>query len=514
MAEPQAPAPASPASAPAPPDSLMAPDLVRDPDDDSAAAAGAAAIPIAPSDPRARLQWLNERVAAAIAAQPKLAPARIAVSVTDLVSGAQLVARDAERAMNLASVTKLFTASAAMATLGGGFRWRTALYGNEPDKRGVVAGPLYVKARGDPVLSVADLQALAADLAGRGVRTVDRLVIDGSYFDGLTEPPRFDDQKSETAAFRAPVASFSVARSAVSIVVVADPGGRARVTLEPNPGDYIKLVNRGVTSVARGATRIKVDVKPTPEHLEIEVSGQIRWGEGRWETRKRVSDPARYAGGVLQRALAERGVKLKSRVLGTGTVPANAKLLAAHDSIALSEVIRAMNKLSDNFLAECILKTLGAETRAVPGPATWDDGRAAIRGYLAKLGMPSTGYRMENGSGLFDATEVSAKQVTTLLRAAHKDYRIGPDLVASLPAGGLDGTLAKRWHGRPALGRVRAKTGTLDKVVTLAGYIALDSEHPLGFAILVNDIPAGQRAGARAVADEIIDALAAYLGAR
>jgi D-alanyl-D-alanine carboxypeptidase/D-alanyl-D-alanine-endopeptidase (penicillin-binding protein 4) len=100
-----------------------------------------------------------------------------------------------------------------------------------------------------------------------------------------------------------------------------------------------------------------------------------------------------------------------------------------------------------------------------------------------------------------------------LLSAAHRDYRIGPDLLASLPIGGIDGTLARRWHGHPAKGRVRAKTGTLDKVVTIAGYLAADSGHPLAFAILVNDVPPGQRGTARALMDELVDVLAAYLGA-
>jgi D-alanyl-D-alanine carboxypeptidase/D-alanyl-D-alanine-endopeptidase (penicillin-binding protein 4) len=90
---------------------------------------------------------------------------------------------------------------------------------------------------------------------------------------------------------------------------------------------------------------------------------------------------------------------------------------------------------------------------------------------------------------------------------------VGPDLVASLPIGGVDGTLAKRWHGHAAAGRVRAKTGTLDKVITLADYVTIDSQHPVGFAILVNDIPPGQRASARTAADEILDALLSYLGA-
>jgi len=485
----------------------------REPDDDEASSAASHPL-TAPADPRARLTWLRERVAAAFAAQPRLAGARTAVSVIDLATGTELVARDADRAMSLASTAKLLTSTAALALLGGGFRWRTSVSGAEPDDHGAVAGDLYLKGRGDPMLSIADLRTLAGDVAARGVRSIDRLVIDGSYFDTAVEPPRFSDQPGETAYFRAPVASFGVARSAISVVVVADPGGAATVALEPEPGDYIRLVNRGVTSVARGRTRLKVDVHPKPDHLEIEVSGHIRWGEGSWEIRKRVADPARFAGELFRRALTEQGVKVKARAIASGAVPGAAKLLAAHDSPPLSEVVRHMNKASDNYLAESVLKTLGAETKRTPGPATWNDGRAALHGYLATLGMPVSGYRAENGSGLFDATEVSARQLTTVLRAAYKDFRVGPDLIASLPIGGVDGTLARRWHGRAAAGRVRAKTGTLDKVATLAGYVAIDGEHPLGFAILVNDIPTGHRASARTAADDIVDALVAYLGVR
>lgn len=493
-----------------------APDAPRDPDDDEPAGGGSARQLVAPAGAKARGQWLRDRVTAAIAAQPSLGKARVAVSVVDLATGAELVARDADRAMSLASTAKLLTSAAALSALGGGFRWRTGVFGAEPDDKGAIAGELYVKGRGDPMLGVAELRALAAEVAARGVRAVDHLVVDGSYFDGVVDPPHFDDQKTETAGFRAPIASFGIARSTITVIVVADPGGAATVTLDPDPGPdagaCIKLVNKGVTSVTTGRTRLEVGVKPKSGRLEIEVSGQIRWGEGSWEVRKRITDPARFAGEVFRRALIEHGVKVKMRAIGSGVVPETAKLLASHDSPPLSEVVRHMNKHSDNYLAESVLKTLGAETKITPGPATWADGRAALHGYLAKLGMPETGYRADNGSGLFDATEVSAKQVTTLLGAAHSDFRVGPDLLASLPVGGVDGTLAKRWHGHPAQGHVRAKTGTLDKVTTLAGYLALDGRHPLGFAILVNDIPPGQRRSARTVADDIVDALIAYLG--
>jgi D-alanyl-D-alanine carboxypeptidase/D-alanyl-D-alanine-endopeptidase (penicillin-binding protein 4) len=299
----------------------------------------------------------------------------------------------------------------------------------------------------------------------------------------------------------------------VTVVVVPEPGGKAKVRLEPTAGDYVKVTKAEVTTVSEGRTRVRIEAKPKKDRLEIEVTGQIRPADGSFEARKRVDDPPRFAGEVLARALAERGVKLGKRAIGKGTVPKAAKQLASHDSAPLAMVVREMNKLSDNYVAESVLKTLGAETRTTPGPGTWADGTAAVRAALARLGLAPGSYRADNGSGLFGASEVSAHQVIAVLRAAAKDFRIGPDLMASLPVGGQDGTLAKRWHGHAAAGRVRAKTGTLDKVITLAGFAGVDGAHQLAFAILANDIPAGQRPAARGMADDMIDALVAYLEA-
>ncbi len=481
-------------------------------DAEDAAASNAARPLVAPVDPKARVQWLRDRVAAAIAGEPRLGRARIGVSVVDLATGNELINHDADKAMSLASNAKLLTSTTALADLGAGFRWRTSVLGAEPDDKGVVAGDLIVRGRGDPTLEAADLNALAADVAARGVRQIDRLVLDTSYFDDAVEPPRFDDQPRETAGFRAPVASLGVARSAVTVTVIAEPGGAATVALDPDAGDYVRVTTRELVSVATGRTKIKVDVKAKADHMELTVSGQIRWGEGSWDIRKRVADPARFAAEVFRRALLDHGVKIKVKGFARGQAPAAAKLLAAHDSAALGDVLRHMNKSSDNYVAESLFKTVGAETKAAPGPATWNDARDAERAYLARIGLPAAGYRADNGSGLFDATEVSARQLTTVLAAAHKDFRVGPELAASLPIGGVDGTLARRWLGHAAKGRVRAKTGTLNQVVTIAGYVAVDGQHPIAVAVLVNDIPAGQRAGARTAADEIIDALIAYLG--
>lgn len=483
-------------------------------EEDDGAGSGSASTLIAPPIPQARKAWVRDKLTAAALGHPTLAHARISFAVTDLASGEELGASNADKPFNLASNTKLLTSITALATLGSGFRWRTAVYADPVDETGTIAGDLYLRGRGDPLLSVPQLEALADELVARGIRAVDgRLVVDTSYFDDVTLPPHFDEQPKEQAAFRATVASLGVARSAATVMVVADPGGGATVTLDPDAGDYVKITKREVVSVTTGRTRLRVDTKVKAGHVELEVSGHIRAGEGSWEVRRRVDDPARFAAEVFRRALVERGIAIKQRTIGNATVPLTAKLVAVHDSAPLSDVLRFMNKLSDNYVAESVLKTIGAETKGTPGPATWADGIGSVSKYLATIGLAAGSYRADNGSGLYSATEVSAHQLVKLLQTAHADYRIGPDFVASLPIGGVDGTLAKRWHGKPARGRVRAKTGTLDKVTTIAGYIGVESGHPLAFAILVNDIPAGQRGAARAMADDMVDVLAAYLGA-
>ncbi|HUS27852.1 MAG TPA: D-alanyl-D-alanine carboxypeptidase/D-alanyl-D-alanine-endopeptidase [Kofleriaceae bacterium] len=491
--------------------------------DDEEGGAGSGSALVAPKDPAQRGSWLVGQLDAAINARPLLSSrAKIGVSMVDLSTGAELYAHDADTPMSLASNAKLLTSVAALGTLGGGFRWRTAVLIDDKaldETTGIVAGDLYIKGRGDPTLGSADLRALAIEVAARGVREIQgKLVIDDTYFDADVEAPHFAEQPKERAAFRAPVASFGVSRSAFLVNVIGEPGGGAKVWLEPDAGDSIKLTKTEVTSISVGRTRIKVDIKPRKGsktgELDVEVTGQIRFADGHWYAKRRIDNPTQYAGQVFKAALAEQGIKLTKKAITLGAIPVNAKLLTAHDSAPLSQVIREMNKSSDNYFAETVLKTIGAETRATPGPATWADGHAAVQTFLATLGLPPGTYRADNGSGLFNATEVSPKQMVTLLKGAHADYRIGGDLVASLPVGGQDGTLAKRWRNRAGAGRVRAKTGTLEKVATLAGYVAVDSNHVVAFSILVNDIPTGQKGPARAMADDMVDALVAYLDAK
>jgi D-alanyl-D-alanine carboxypeptidase/D-alanyl-D-alanine-endopeptidase (penicillin-binding protein 4) len=490
-------------------------------DDEEGGGSGSGSALVAPKDPKERGKWLTEKLDAAIAARPLMsARSKIGVAIYDLATGTELYTRNGDTGLSLASNAKLLTTVAALGTLGGGFRWRTAVFIDDKsldETTGTVKGNLYVRGRGDPTLTTSDLREIAVEIAARGVRKIDgKLVVDDSYFDGVVDPPHFNEQPKERAYFRAPIASFCVNRSFFTVHVIGQPGGPAKVWLDPDVGEHIKLTKQQVTTISLGRTRIKVDIKPQkgkPDVLEVEVSGQIRLSDGHWWAKRRVDDPIRFAAEAFRNALAAEGITIARKGYATGAIPLNARSLVAHDSVAMSSVIREMNKSSDNYFAETVLKTLGAESRATPAPASWADGHAAVQAFLAKLGLPPGTYRADNGSGLFNATEVSAKQMVTLLRGAHADYRIGPDLAASLPIGGMDGTLAKRFKNSPAKGRVRAKTGTLAAVATLAGYAGVDSKHPVAFAIFVNDIPTGQKPAARAMADDMLDAVVAYLEA-
>jgi D-alanyl-D-alanine carboxypeptidase/D-alanyl-D-alanine-endopeptidase (penicillin-binding protein 4) len=186
--------------------------------------------------------------------------------------------------------------------------------------------------------------------------------------------------------------------------------------------------------------------------------------------------------------------------------------MTAHYSQPLGVAVRDVNKRSNNFMAEQILKTLGAETGGRPG--TWQKGLDAIAGFLERLGIARNGYKMTNGSGLYNSNQFTPAQLVTLLRVAYKDFRFAADFIGSLALAGADGTIGHRMEGGLAERYVRAKTGSLAGVSCLAGYAGAPGHAPLAFAIFMNDVPEPATANARAAQDKIAEVLVAYLLAK
>ena len=290
--------------------------------------------------------------------------------------------------------------------------------------------------------------------------------------------------------------------------------GLAAVSLDPPASDHVRLIEDDVVTVDTGRTRVAISTEVKKDHLELRVSGQIAAADGVYFARRRVDDPVAQFGEALRAALADAGIRVRGKGIRRRAIAPTDRVvvLAEHDSAPLADVVRDMVKSSDNYLAETVLKTMGAEARAAAGggPATWADGLAGVHQTLVDAGVAAGSFRVENGSGLYDASSVSAAAVGQVLAAGWRDFRIGPELASALAIGGVDGTLRRRFGGPDVRGRVRGKTGTLAAVSSLAGFAAADGLRPLAFVVLVNDLPGGTRADAKRLQDTVAMVALAY----
>jgi serine-type D-Ala-D-Ala carboxypeptidase/endopeptidase (penicillin-binding protein 4) len=463
-------------------------------------------------DRAAYLSGRIEKIVAARAAQ--LPGARIGIEVADLASDRIVYQRDADGLYNIASNTKLVTAAAALALLGPDFRYYTALYGAEPDRRGVVAGDLYIRGRGDPTLGTAELYQLVRELRQNGVATIEGgVVVDANYFDNRDLPPHFEEKPDDPSPYRAPIGATSLNFNAVTVSVRPAPSGSglSRVAVDP-PNDYIEIDSR-VRTVKKGRSRIRVESETTSETMRFVLRGQLRRDDGVKLFRRRVSDPVLYLGTTLRTALERSGIELGTRKITSAEVPKHVTALAWRVSEPLAVLVRGLGKYSNNFMAEMMLKTIGAERRQDKSrPATWDDALTTVRSWLIdSIGWAADGFYYGNGSGLYASNQFSPRQIVRLLSVGYRDFRWGPDLVASLSIGGVDGTISRRMANGPAAGRVRAKTGTLDGVSTLSGYVATDGRAPLAFSIFVNGFSDQNADYARLLQNDVCEAMMPFL---
>jgi D-alanyl-D-alanine carboxypeptidase/D-alanyl-D-alanine-endopeptidase (penicillin-binding protein 4) len=457
-----------------------------------------------------RGKWLKDQIDAALN-DSSLGAAKIGIAVEEVDSGKLLYERNDAGLFNAASNVKLFTTAAALAILGPEYRWKTVIYAESPPSGGELKGKLYIKGHGDPSLVVEDLWKMVSDVYAGGLRKVTGdLAVDDSFFDAVRVGPGFE-QKNEDAPFRAPNGALSLNYNAVGVHVYpgAEEAAPARVILDPQT-PYFTIVNEART-VAGGRTLITVESHETVDHTEIIVRGRIRTGDPGQVQLRRVAHPDLYAAYAFRELLSRRGIKVSGNVVREAA-PTTAKALSAHYSQPLGVVVRDVNKHSNNFMAEQILKTLGAETGGRPG--TWPKGLDAVAGFLERLGINRDKYKMTNGSGLYASNLFSPLQLVTLLRVAYKDFRFAADFIGSLALAGADGTVSHRMEGGLAERYVRAKTGTLAGVSCLAGYAGAPGHPPLAFAIFMNDVPEPSTQKARKAQDAIAEALVAFLLSR
>ena len=212
------------------------------------------------------------------------------------------------------------------------------------------------------------------------------------------------------------------------------------------------------------------------------MSGGIPEGQTVVHITRRIENPEIYAGVVLKRVLANLGVVVQGDVKRGGED--EVVELVGRDSAKLGELVQLLGKASDNFYAETLFKTLGAVKRGKPGSA--ENAALVAVAWLKSRNLADEGLKVGNGSGLYDANRVSARTLTRLLEAAYLDPAISQPFQEQLAVGGLDGTLRARFYALRNRRSVHAKTGTLNKVTALSGYVfGPEQDTGVAFSILV-----------------------------
>ncbi len=439
----------------------------------------------------------------AIASDRALAGASVGIAILDVDTGRILGAVNEHLAVNPASNAKLYTAGAALATLHGEHRYETTLSGKLD---GDSVGWLALRGYGDPSLTTADLWSLVQSLKEYGVARVDGdILVDQAFYDDQTTPAAFEQQPNEWASFRAPISAVALDENCVTMTVrpSSTGGGLARVEFDP-PG-FVDVDGTIHTAANGGADTVELALSASGARLAAKVSGAISGDSKLVRYTRRADDPRLLAGYALQSLLEKAGVKVTG---GVKLGPARGHVLARHLSEPLSSLLYALGKQSDNFYAEMIFRSLAGEGKE--RPAKGADSTELVAQWLDRIGASDAGIVLKNGSGLFDADRVTAFSTVRLLRWAWRAPDVQPEYLAQLSVGGVDGTLRKRFRGELTKRRVRAKTGTLDDVIALSGYVLRESGHaPIAFSIFFNHV-GGKQDGARHAADRLVDVIARW----
>jgi serine-type D-Ala-D-Ala carboxypeptidase/endopeptidase (penicillin-binding protein 4) len=424
-----------------------------------------------------------QRAIDAVLASSEFGATRVGIHVIDVASGEVLYERNGNTPLNPASNVKLITGAAALDLLGPQHTFTTTLHATEVSGD-ILKGSLYVRSDGEAFLLFDDVLGWAGRLHQLGIRKIEGdIVIDDTIFDGAYLPPGFE-QKDADAAYRPPIGAVSVNFNALTAIIEPGPnvGDPPRVRLDP-PTAHVKVVNNARTTAGNRA-RVDALSRPNEDGTVFTIVGTIGQGAQPVSIRKRIDNPPQFAGSVFVSALSMVGIAFDGQIR-TGKTPANTRVLVTHRSQPLTNIVAAMNKWSNNFMAEQLLRVLGIDNEQA---STWDLSRDRAVRFLLRAGFDEGAFRLHNGSGLYDGNEISARQFTNLLRFM-RNHRYGPEFVSSLAIAGVDGTLRTRMTEAPLAGNVRAKTGTLNHVASLAGYAHTSSGRLVAFAILLNDTP-------------------------
>lgn len=383
-----------------------------------------------------------------------------------------------------ASITKVATASAVLANFPPGFKFKTQLLSKASIKNGVLKGDLYLKGGGDPSFVSENMWFLVNAFLRNQVTKIDGdIVVDDSLFDKI----RVDQSRQRERvdrAYDAPVGAMSFNWNSVNIYVrPTERGHEAKVFADPE-NDYIRLVSK-VKTTSGNDNKILADRKEDPkfEGDLLHVGGSIGQEHKEIAIYKNITQPDLWSGYNLRSFLAQRNIQVTGSIKN-GRTSESAEVLAEYESKGIEQILADMDKFSNNYVAEMLTKNLG--TLRKPKEASLADGVVLINEHMKSLGIPEEQYHIESPSGLTRENKLSSYAMWTVLQHLRNDFRVQPEFLTSLPIAGIDGTLKKRMNNSSAERWVRAKTGYINNVVSLAGYAGLEDGRVVTFSFIFN----------------------------
>lgn len=412
---------------------------------------------------------------------------KVGFQVVDLRTGEEVFAHGADTALNPASTMKVVTSATALKLLGPSYRFTTDIYTDgKLDASGTLKGNLYIEGHGDPSMVVEKLWKLVADLKLEGIERIEGSVVfdEDFHVPDYTLPgwgKREDIERGPSYFATLSALSLNFNTAAVAVGPGTEVGQPGRVRLETPAGDAVEVVNEVKTVVATGRRGIVIDRDVVGGKTTFTVKGTVPLLGEHERYYRTVADPTAQYMGAFQEMMKQHGIGVTGR-FKRGDTPSDADRLLQVRSTSLATILMDMNKLSNNFIAEQVLRTLGAEVKQEGSTAA---GLEVVGEYLMSLGIDRAEVALVNGSGLSREATLRPSVLTAILVDMARDPQVGQEFASTLAIAGYDGTLWSRL--RDEAGRLRGKTGTIDGVHCLTGYVEDGAGARYAFAFMVND---------------------------
>ncbi len=449
------------------------------------------------------------------------------VLVVDLETGRTIYSRNADNRFMPASSLKLITTAAALDGLGLDFRYETGLYLDGEVRGGTLEGNLVIRGSGDPTLGstrfgsddpLQTFQRWADELKSRGVSRISGDVIgDDNVFDDVPYGLgwAWDDFVYD---YGAEVSGLTFHEGAIDMTVRGTSvGGLAAVSWHPLQTDYIRVDNLSRT-LASGSAAEEGYARDLSGN-RFTVSTAVAAGQD-GHAALAIHNPTLYTAHTLRLVLLQEGIAVEGRAVDVDDLPSPPSYLQMHriasaTSPSLAQIVDVTNGKSINLFAEHLLRTLGVERyhgiEAEPGSV--EAGVLAMRSMLTEAGISEDELQMVDGSGLSFMDRVTPRALVEILQFmhGHANRAVRNAFYDSLPVGGRSGTLSGRFPSGAARDNVRAKTGYINGVRTLSGYVTAGSGNRLAFSILCNHY-ATQTSRVNEAQDDVVELLADFLG--